>query len=366
MKIWKPTTAQEFFGQIVYSSANEDGRSEIAALAMTSSDRVVAITGSGARALDLLLGNPREVVAVDFNPKQNFLLELKIAAYRHLNYEEFESFLGLKASSARSQAYQGLRTYLSKPAREFFDSNPRLLKDGVLYCGAWERYFKIFSWLLLPRRRTLTKLFAARNLSEQNEIWQKNWSKGIWNWGMVLLSSPLVWKYVLREPGIYSVPGDFDISRYLKQRFDHAAQHFLFRETPYMSLLLRGRYDPQESLPLHLQRQNFATIRDRLDRISLHTGSLTEFLSAVENAATIDCFSLSDTSSYANGDEYQLLWEGVLASARPQARFCERHFLVKFAPHLAQGRILRNEDLEARLSQSDNTFIYSFVAGTVS
>ena len=47
------------------------------------------ITSAGCNALDYLLDEPRQVHAVDVNPKQNALLELKLSAIRNLDMKLF-------------------------------------------------------------------------------------------------------------------------------------------------------------------------------------------------------------------------------------------------------------------------------------
>ncbi|MFM2382775.1 MAG: hypothetical protein RL515_762, partial [Verrucomicrobiota bacterium] len=96
MSVQPSTNINSFFSDINYSAANEDGASELAALRLDARSRVLCITASGARPLELLLGDPQSVVAVDFNATQNHLLELKMAAYRELEYDEFAAFIRLR------------------------------------------------------------------------------------------------------------------------------------------------------------------------------------------------------------------------------------------------------------------------------
>ena len=67
-----------FLETINYSSSNEDSYSEWKALSIGPDDSILCITGSGSRPLDLLIKGPREIVSLDFNPCQNFLLKFKI------------------------------------------------------------------------------------------------------------------------------------------------------------------------------------------------------------------------------------------------------------------------------------------------
>ena len=90
-----------FLNTINYSSYNEDGTSELKALNIAPNDNVLCITGSGARTLDLLIATPNSIISIDYNPTQNFLLELKITAIRELSYDEFLAFIGIRPSSKR-------------------------------------------------------------------------------------------------------------------------------------------------------------------------------------------------------------------------------------------------------------------------
>jgi S-adenosylmethionine-diacylglycerol 3-amino-3-carboxypropyl transferase len=92
-----------FMTTLNYASCNEDWRSEWDALKITSDDRILCITGSGDRPLNLLFQGPGKVIAMDLNPVQNHLLRLKVAAMKELPYDEgskrghtyFFSFFGL-------------------------------------------------------------------------------------------------------------------------------------------------------------------------------------------------------------------------------------------------------------------------------
>ena len=54
------------FGRTLnFTSANEDGATELAALALGPGDHVLCLTASGARPLDLLLANPARITSID-------------------------------------------------------------------------------------------------------------------------------------------------------------------------------------------------------------------------------------------------------------------------------------------------------------
>ena len=64
---------------LVYNTCWEDPRLDRIALGLGSDDNVMVITSAGCNALDYALEAPKNVFAVDMNPRQNALLELKMA-----------------------------------------------------------------------------------------------------------------------------------------------------------------------------------------------------------------------------------------------------------------------------------------------
>ena len=114
-------------------------------LQLSEHDKVLCITGSGSRVLDLIIQKPKIIYAVDFNPCQNYLLELKIAAIKYLDYEDYISFLGLIPSKHRLNIFNGISSSLSNSARYFWERNTDLIKRGVIYQGGWEKYFRNLS-----------------------------------------------------------------------------------------------------------------------------------------------------------------------------------------------------------------------------
>jgi len=99
---------KKFSGRISYSSCNEDSRSELKALHIAPGKRVFCITAGEDACSTCYTIARRRVVAVDVNPTQNHLLELKIAAMRALDYEPYLAFLGVRPARESAQGLQEL------------------------------------------------------------------------------------------------------------------------------------------------------------------------------------------------------------------------------------------------------------------
>lgn len=358
---------KSFLEMINYSSSNEDSNSELRALCISQDDPILCITGSGARPLDLLTRVPRKIVSIDFNPCQNFLLELKIAAIRCLEYHEFLEFMGVRVSQKREITYKAISRLLSAGAKNFWDNQSNIIKKGLIYQGRWEKYFGRLARLVSLMRSDLRdRLFACKNTAEQTKIWYDDWDNLLWHVFIISISSQKVWKYIFGDPGFYEhVPHGFSISDYFNKRFAFTSENVLFGESPFMTLLFFGRYNANSALPPYLCKENYATIKDNLSRIQITTQSLSEYLEHCEENR-FNKYSLSDFSSYTNGEEYAKIWKGIVRTASRGAVVCERQFLVKRdLPSEVRPFVMRDVELERELSRTDNSCFYTFIIGRI-
>lgn len=352
-----------FFSKINYSSSNEDSESERLALQLNSEDTVLCITGSGARSLDLLIDSPKEIVSIDFNPAQNFLLELKIAAFKSLTYDQLMEFLGVRTSENRVIMFDQLKLHLSAKALDFWQKHTHLIQAGVLYCGTWERLLKKMLKYSYFRRRKIKKLMTANTLEAQQKIWVSKWDNPSWRFFLRLLSSRFLWVTVVREPGAKLIPKDFNVKQYIKDRLDYMAMNFKLSENHYANLLFNGRYMKSCVLPHHLRPENFEIVRTNIERIEIVTASLIDYLP--QHRSRFSKFSLSDFSSYAPPEIYHSIWENIIFSAKSRAVFCERYFLVKRNPEKQFGSLQRDSTQEISLVKTDVSAIYTFGVGVI-
>jgi len=123
-------------------------------LVLQSDSRVVMITSAGCNALDYLLDDPAEIHAIDMNPRQKALLELKMAVIQHGDYDELFNMLG----NGLRPGFEHFLPQLHLPAyaRRFWREKKVLLQAGALQ-----------SILLLPRRGGPSGLAPAPGLGEE-------------------------------------------------------------------------------------------------------------------------------------------------------------------------------------------------------
>jgi S-adenosylmethionine-diacylglycerol 3-amino-3-carboxypropyl transferase len=357
----------KFTATLNYSSVNEDWRTEAAALRVGPGDAVLAITGGG-RPLDLLALDPGRVLAVDFAAPQNALLELEVAAIRRLPFEDYARFIGLTESDRRWRIGRlvELLPDLTAGAAAYWGEHARAVARGVLYQGRWERFFRVLSLIARAARpREVRELMACTDLDAQRRFLSDRWDARWWRvLHRVALSGPVL-RLLYGDPAFYAhvdvQPGD-----HVYDRMRASLARTLARESFMVSLVLTGRLSPLD-LPPHLTPEGTARIRERLDRLEIVTADVVTFLARDAPARSFSAFSLSDVPSYLDAAGFLRLLAGVERCAAPGARFCIRLFLSR--PHFPEelaGRLVRDPELEARLTAEDHGFAYDFIAGHVS
>lgn len=354
---------KSFFNKIIYSSSNEDSETELKSLLLNSEDSVLCITGSGARSLDLLVDSPKEIVSIDFNPAQNFLLELKIAAFKTLTYDELIEFLGIRSCEDRIIYFDQLKIHLSSNALVFWQKNLSLVKAGVLFCGTWERLLNKMLKFAYFRRKKIKALLEATTIEEQQRIWKSKWDTFSWRLFIGVLSNRFLWVRIIREPGAKLIPIDFNVKQYMLDRLEYMAMNFKLSENHYSNLLFIGGYMESCILPHHLRAENFDVIRENIERIEIVTSSLLDYLPKHKNR--FSKFSLSDFSSYSPPKIYHSIWRNIIVSSKSDALFCERFFLVKRNPETEFSVLERDCKKEEKFKNTDISSIYTFAIGRI-
>ena len=184
----------QFGNEFIYAFTWEDSRVDQRLLKINENDIILCLCSAGDNLLDYLAScKPRRIHAVDLNPNQSHLLELKVAAYQSLDYAEFWKMFGEgKLSDFRRTLLQKLSPHLSSQALQFWLNQASVFssRHGLYACGGSGRAMKLTRWLLkvLGLQATVKKFCTAKTLNEQREMWPKL--------RRVLLNRALHWVFI--------------------------------------------------------------------------------------------------------------------------------------------------------------------------
>jgi S-adenosylmethionine-diacylglycerol 3-amino-3-carboxypropyl transferase len=359
---------KKFSQRISYSSCNEDSRSELKALHLGAGKRVFCITAGGGRVLNLLHDRPQEVVAVDVNPTQNYLLELKIAAMRALSYEPYLRFLGVRPARDRLKVYQGLRPDLSKAAGAFFDARPQIVRRGALFQGSLERFLVHVARVShIVRPIWINRLFKFDDITKQRHFLD-GWNTRAWRFVGETLCRRSFLEMFSRDPGFWRfVPPEVPLHRRIFDLMHRYLCNHLARDSHLLQLVFFARYIYEPAMPIYLLPGSFERIREALKttRITIVTAPAAAALADIADG-TFDGYSIADVSSYLSESDFGTLMDEIMRTARAEARLCSRGIFVHRPLHPEHVRqVRRDHNLERRLAFDDLAMVHEFLVGTL-
>lgn len=366
---------------LVYNTCWEDPRLDRVAMDISSDDNVLVITSAGCNALDYALTGPNAVYAVDMNPRQNALLELKMAGIRHLEFEDFFAMFGCGGHHDTSRIYrQVLRSSLSPWSRGYWDKKIRLFDGRKSFyffgtSGRFARFINFYVDRIIRVRPWLDELLSADNVETQREIYdgyirEKFWSKPL-NFAMgrnATLSMVGVPRAQRQQVDKHYEGG---IVQFVQDCVEAVFACLPISDNYFWRVYLTGKYTPS-CCPEYLRPENFQALKDGLvDRVSTHTDSVEGFLR--KNDVRISRYVLLDHMDWLSTDFYPLLeseWQAILMRATPNARvlwrsgglktdFVDRVNVRHQGVSQELGELLSyHEDLAAELHALDRVHTY--------
>lgn len=342
---------KSIFNFIRYASVWEDPDILCKALEPSAKGgRILSIASAGDNVLGLLTLDPKEIVAVDLSAPQIACLEIRIAAFRELDYRDLSKFLGVEDSENRIEIYQNrLRKHLTCDAAGFWDRNLDLIRGGVIHGGKFERYLRLFGKWALPlihSQATIDELLKEKSAEERKYFYENRWD--CWRWRLLfkIFFSRFMMGRAGRDPSFFNhVEGT--VAERILARSKHALTASYAHQNPFLHYILKGNFS-RNHLPRYLKEEHFKTIQERIDRVRLIQGSATDI------EGTFDAFNLSDIFEYMSQEQFTACYEKLIAQANPSARMaywnmlvprsCPRHCLDRVSPLLDLADSLHTED----------------------
>jgi S-adenosylmethionine-diacylglycerol 3-amino-3-carboxypropyl transferase len=366
---------------LVYNTCWEDPAVDRQALRLSADDTLLVITSAGCNVLDYALTGPKRIHAVDVNPRQTALLELKLAGLRNLCYEDFFALFGHGRHPQFHDIYRTLlRNELTPFAQSYWDRNEKWFMsegNGFYYRGLSGTVARLFRAYLRLRPKLLghvEELFESKSLESQREIYDSRirpmmWSRGMnWTMSQQITMSLLGVRHVQRKE-VQAQHRD-GVAGFIRDALD-----YVFRELPlssnyFYSVYVRGSY-ARNCCPEYLKASNFERLKALCaDRIVPHTCTVTDFLRQTDEP--ISKFVLLDHMDWMAG-YYPLSlneeWNAILDCASPGARiiFRSAHSNPKYLEWITVGaarkylhEVLDFHETEAkRLSLQDRVHTYA-------
>ena len=321
---------------LVYNTCWEDPRLDRVALQIQPTDNILVITSAGCNALDYALCGPNHVHAVDMNPRQNALLDLKIAGIKTLEFEDFFRLFGYGYHPDARRLYQKrMRPVLPPRSQAWWDKWLKFFENQArpFYfrgtSGAFARLLKIYTDRMIRVRPHIDAILEAKSLAEQREIYDKHLKEKFWTRPM---------RFAMNRDTTLSMIGvPKDQRKQVESQYEGGIVKFVqdaveavFCKLPlsdnyFWRVYMKGEYS-RDCCPEYLKAENFTRLKQGLvERVSTHTNSVQGFLDSHEGQ--ISKYVLLDHMDWLSDKFYPLLeleWRSILDRAAPGTKIIWR------------------------------------------
>ncbi len=354
-----------YFSGIVFNQSWEDPIMDREALQIAPDrDRVLAVTSGGCNSLNLLCLSPKELMCVDANPAQTYLMDLKVAGIRQLDYDDFFDFFGARAPQRSNVLYQSaLRGALPAPAQRYWDRNIRLFERGFYSQGKLGLFLRIVRLCLRTSlgERVIRDFFQVETLTEQREYYLARIAPRLWRSPLLRLMNSRMLMYLAgMHPKQYDlIDRHMGIGHFIRARVDHLLTDIPVRPNYFLAQAALGGYLDREHVPPYLLEANFAVLKRNVDRISNVTDRVQSYLDQQPDGS-IDKFSLLDIFDWMDPPSFEGTLRGVIRAGVEDGRFIYRSTVRSLPPPDAlQSMVVGEPDLAEELLQSDRSGLYS-------
>lgn len=294
------------------------------------------------------------------NPSQIYLVELKLAAARIMELDEYLAFIGEKPSTSRLEGYERVRGALSSKAAAYWDRHAARITRGVNRSGATERFYAHFSNLLcnvVLNREVVQGLFECGSIEEQVTYYGKHFASPVIQAGLKLALSktvqtlfyPLFW---------YERSGEFDFYDYFVERLSHEVATRLLRDNYFLSQMMLGEYLfwSRGGVPHYLTPAGYQSLKQHTGKYRLINSTLQSFLAKTSN---VGAYFISNVFDWGRPSDHAVLQRSILASAGPRSLMLTRSM---YQPFTFDREILSSYEVEPDLTDmarsTDRSVLY--------
>ena len=347
------------FRDILYAQCWEDPEMDRIAFNTKSGDTIFSITSGGCNALAFLIDDPAKVICLDMNRYQNYLLSLKISAFKTLSYDETLEFFGVQPSDRRWEYYEKLEPVLSEEVKLYWRNKRADINRGIIHCGKYERYMHLLKRMfrILIGRKIINELFDSSDIEEQKLLFTNKWDNFKWKFFCRVFLSRTFASMLFDKAFYKYLDPDFSFEKYYRTAVKRAVTELPVKENYFLAYILTGNY-LIDNLPVYLKRENYDFIRERVDRIKIVTSGCHEYLRSLPDNM-ISKFNFTNIFEWVSLDEFSLLLSETLRVAKDDAVITYRnHLVTRNRPESFADQIIPNMQLSDKLHERDRSFIY--------
>lgn len=243
------------------------------------------ITSAGCNVLNYLLDDPASIHTVDINPRQNALLDLKLAFINHTDHSVFFEMFGHGKTSDYLNHYRSVREYLSEVSRSYWDTRIKYFSHeggGLFYQGGAGVFARFLNSTIDKKnlRKSVQRLLKETDLNNRKRLYGEIESALFTGLQKDLWKTPAILSLAGIPKSQRDAIGDLNgfMRTTLKAVFveQDPAQNYFWR------VYLNGAFS-HTCCPQYLKEHHFETLRQRINTLETKNTDILSYLKGSED-----------------------------------------------------------------------------------
>lgn len=361
---------------LIYNTCWEDPRCDRKLLELQTDSKMVMITSAGCNALDYALDKPAEINCVDMNPRQNALLDLKLATIEKTDWTNLYAMFGEgKHREAKNIYNDTLRESLPDYSRSYWDKNINYFSGKGVRKSFYEHSTSgVFAWLFINyiklnkiNHTLLNHLFDADNIEKQRAVYVQLEKRVITSFMKSIMNSPLTMSMLgvphSQQEMLYDGKKRTDTMGFIQKCLRHVFMDLSLSDNYFWQLYFRGKYEKNVT-PNYLKSENFDVLKQQTSSIKTHTTTITDFLK--KNTGIYSHFVLLDHQDWLAANNRVALaeeWDAILSNSKRGTRILMRsaQYNINFFPEFVKERVFFEKEKTSITHKQDRVGTYGSV-----
>ena len=263
--------------------------------------------------------------------------------------------MGFYACENRWDLFQKIKSGLTSDQVLYWTERKKLIEEGIIYQGKFEKYFEVFRQYILPiihSKTKINKLFKEKDSAQQIQFYEKRWNS--WEWRMLfkVFFSKLVMGRMGRDPAFFNEV-EVAVPTFILQKVKTHLSSVACQQNYFLQFILRGKY--HSTLPHYVRRENFSLIKSRLNNLVVYKGLVEEVFDDYEG---FNKFNLSNIFEYMAPDLFNKVAKTLVKQGERGARYAYWNLMVARRMSTNNLTLEYKAFLVKELMEKDKGFFY--------
>jgi len=338
------------------SNSWEDVEVLIEGIGSVKDKRILSIAGAGDNLFSLCSLEPESIYAVDENPAQLYLIDLKKVAMQELEHSDCVEFLGYRDCFVRLLIYNSISEFLEPDSKIYWDNHLSKIDQGIVHAGKFEHYFQLFCNRVLPfihSEKMVLDLFKEKSEEEQIEFYNTHWNSRLWRMFFKLFFSR---RMLANNDKTIVLPNELEISNYLFERTSEYLKSTDCQHDMMLQYMLTNEFG--DLLPHYLREENFQNVKANLDKIHTIHGT---FQNTISEHGKFDVIQFADLFEHVSKEKFDEYPNEIALGCNLGARIIYWNLLNKRQLSFVSESFKPMRTISENLTKKDKAFFYQTV-----